>query len=349
MPAAPKYQQVMSVIERRVRAGDYLLRDIPGERKIAEETGVSYMTARAAVSRLLEQQVLIRRPNGALEAHPRFGAPTRNSSLVLLYPEYPSPYLARLRQIVTDVVEARDVKLRPALYVHWDDPIVKDVLDASRGTLIVPSTEEIPPHVIESIRASRAIVLDGDLTDHGIPSVRLFPERHLRRVFEHLADQGHESIDCVNTQPHNPEISSRINAWQTWRGRAEIDGVLWDQPASSYSDPTPTAYELMRDVLQRGAFTATAVVCTTFPAAVGTIRAFWEYGYEVGRSVAICSMNIESPARHLCPSVTGLDMPDLAPTLVRCLDWFSAEAPWSGRLTIEPRQPVFFAGESTSR
>ena len=46
----PKYEQVMSVIERRVREGDYLLHHIPGERKIAEDTGVSYMTARRAVT-----------------------------------------------------------------------------------------------------------------------------------------------------------------------------------------------------------------------------------------------------------------------------------------------------------
>ena len=48
---------VMSVIERRIRQGDYLLNPIPGERKIAEETGVSHMTARKAVRRVpvLEQ------------------------------------------------------------------------------------------------------------------------------------------------------------------------------------------------------------------------------------------------------------------------------------------------------
>ena len=49
MPSQAKYTEVMSVIERRIRAGDYLLSSIPGERKIAEETGVSYMTARRAV------------------------------------------------------------------------------------------------------------------------------------------------------------------------------------------------------------------------------------------------------------------------------------------------------------
>ena len=38
----------MSVIEQRIRQGDYVLSPIPGERKIAEETGVSHMTAQGS-------------------------------------------------------------------------------------------------------------------------------------------------------------------------------------------------------------------------------------------------------------------------------------------------------------
>ena len=70
-PAPAKYTEVMSVIKRRIREGDYLLDSIPGERKIAEETGVSYMTARRAVQELLDEEVLIRDPSGSLDVHPR--------------------------------------------------------------------------------------------------------------------------------------------------------------------------------------------------------------------------------------------------------------------------------------
>ena len=59
MPAPAKYTEVMSVIKRRIREGDYLLDNIPGERKIAEETGVSYMTARRAVQELLDEEAAL--------------------------------------------------------------------------------------------------------------------------------------------------------------------------------------------------------------------------------------------------------------------------------------------------
>ena len=56
MPRKQKFKDVMSVIERRIRQGDYVLTPIPGERKIAEETGVSHMTARKAVRGLLDRR-----------------------------------------------------------------------------------------------------------------------------------------------------------------------------------------------------------------------------------------------------------------------------------------------------
>src|ERR1700743_550523 len=105
MPRHQKFKDVMSVIERRIRQGDYVLNPIPGERKIAEETGVSHMTARKAVRGLLDRGVLIRRPNGLLDIPPSHHGDTGSAHFLLLYPAYASTYLTHLRQTVSDVAE----------------------------------------------------------------------------------------------------------------------------------------------------------------------------------------------------------------------------------------------------
>src|SRR5277367_1020527 len=101
MPRRQKFKDVMSVIERRIRKGDYVLNPIPGERKIAEETGVSHMTARKAVRGLLDRKVLVRRPNGSLEVYPGCQVDARSSHLLLLYPAFASAHLIHLRQVVS--------------------------------------------------------------------------------------------------------------------------------------------------------------------------------------------------------------------------------------------------------
>jgi DNA-binding LacI/PurR family transcriptional regulator len=336
----------MSVIERRLREGDYLLHNIPGERRIAEETGVSYMTARRAVIELLDRKVLIRRDNGSLDIHPSYTKRNVHTKVVLLYPAYPSPYLALLRQIVSSALEKHTLALRPVQYVHWDDPIVVEAVSNAGGALIIPSADSMPERILASICENKVVVLDGDFSAEEIPSIRLFPDRHIERVFAHLAQLGHRHIDCINTQCHNPEVDRRIALWRRWLKSIGGQGRLWDNPAPSFSDPTPCAHEMVSRMIDEKQSAATAFVCTTFPAAMGAIRACWERGLKVGQDVSICSINVEPPARYCCPSITGLDMPDLSGVLGRCSDWFSQDGPWRGPTLLEPADPVFFPGES---
>jgi DNA-binding LacI/PurR family transcriptional regulator len=349
MAQAPKYEQVMSVIERRVREGDYLLRSIPGERRIAKETGVSYMTARRAVTELLHKKVLIRRENGTLDVHPSYSNRVVQSQVVLLYPAFPSAYLAQLCQIVMSALAKHGQSLRPVQYVHWDDPTVADALANADGALLVPSADHLPARVLETIKAHRVVALDSDLSAAGVPSIQLFADKHITQVFDHLHELGHRRIDCVNTQSRNPEIERRIRLWRKWLARQRCEGRLWDNPAPSFADPTPYAHEIVCRMLDDGASEATALVGTTFPAAIAAVRALWEREVPVGRAISVCAINIEPPARYCCPSITGLDMPDLAALLTKCFDWFSTGAAWRGRRLLEPAEPVFFAGESSGR
>ena len=186
MPTQAKYTEVMSVIERRIREGDYLLNSIPGERKIAEETGVSYMTARRAVLALLDQKVLIRGPSGALDVHPGYTKKAKLAEVVLLYPAYSSTYLTQLRGLVSDFAERHGIGLRPAQFVHWDENTVVEAVEQARGTLVIPYGPEIPRRLVDVFCENKVVILDGDFADQGLPSIRLFSDGCIVRVLEHL-------------------------------------------------------------------------------------------------------------------------------------------------------------------
>ena len=354
MSRRPKFQDVMSVIERRIRQGDYVLNPIPGERKIAEETGVSHMTARKAVRGLLDRKVLIRRPNGSLDIYPRKqtdNAGAGSGHVLLLYPAYPSTYLTQLRQTVSEAAERYALSLRPVQYVHWDDPVVSSAVTNPAGLILIPISEDVPYHLLPALRSSKCVSLDLDLSEHGVPSIRLFPDAHIAKVFEHLRQLGNRRIDCLSTQYHNPEIERRTRLWRQWLRRHEMTGELHERPTRSFGDATAAGYELMRELLEQGKLQATAeptaFVGTTFPAAVGAIRACWERRLVAGRDVSISAINIEAPARFMTPSVTGLDTPNLSKLLRQCFDWFAHEQKWEGTHLLEPARAEFFRGEST--
>jgi DNA-binding LacI/PurR family transcriptional regulator len=347
MPGPKKYNEVMSVIKRRIREGDYLVDAIPGERRLAEETGVSYMTARRAVQQLLADEVLIRQSSGALEVHPDYAEQINPAEIVLLYPAYPSSYLTQLRVLVAEAAARRGLSLRPGQFVHWDEQTLVDVVAQAKGTLIIPYGPVIPERLLQHFTNNKVAILDGDFVSDGLPSIRFFSDKCIESVMDHLWELGHRRIDCINTQNRNPEIDRRIDVWNAWLSRRGCKGELHDDPAPVFTDPTIVAYRLMSRLADEHSKLSSAYVGTTCPAAIGAIRACYERNIEVGKVVSIAAINLEPPAEFFCPSITGLRTPDLSDALGTCFDWFAGNKRWRGPLLLEPRDSVLFEGEST--
>ncbi len=336
----------MAVIERRIQQGDYLLDVFPGERTIAAETGVSHMTARKAVQALIGKRVLKRGAAGNVQINPQYKAAENVAQIVMLYPAYPSPFLTQLRQTMAQATRENGMELRPVQYVHWDDPVVMDAVNHADGAIVIPSSSDVPERVVQAMRDGKCVSFDIDLSHHGIKSVRLFPDAHIRQVFKQLKLQGHRRINCISTHTKNAEIERRIRLWQDWIKREGLQGDLWDNPAPSFDDPTPYAHKLMLEHMMSSDLKGTALVGTTFPAALGAARACWEQDMKVGRDIAISAVNIEAPARFMTPGIAGLDIPDLSSILEHCFGWFLHGKVWDEPNPLEPRRSTLFRGES---
>jgi hypothetical protein len=92
---------------------------------------------------------------------------------------------------------------------------------------------------------------------------------------------------------------------------------------------------------------ATALFCTTGPAAIGAMRAFHEAGREIGRDVSICAVNDEGMAPFLLRTLTALVSPPRAEFLRGPVAWMLEGGKWRGRLLLEPDDAPLFIGEST--
>jgi len=266
-----------------------------------------------------------------------------------LVPAYPSPHLVACRTIIAKCVQEQGGLFRAIEYVHWYDPVFRDVLDGNSGLFVIPSTEPIPERLLRSFAAidRKVVFFDTDLTTAGLVSIELFPDQHIRKVLGLLRDFGASRIDCLNSQGTNQEILRRIELWGRFREAAGREGELWDAPTPAYGDPLAGGHRLMRSLLDRNR-RPEAVLCTTQPAALGAIRACYEAGLRVGTDIAIATVNNEPTGRYFCPSLTGLDMPDVDDLVVRCLEWFAKPGmSWKGPLRLEPRRAKLLRGEST--
>ncbi|MGP1272455.1 MAG: GntR family transcriptional regulator [Phycisphaerales bacterium] len=350
MPKAGVYTKAKDIIRQRVLSGEFLDGRVPGERSLAEETGVSYMTVRKAVRELVEDRVLTRRPGGSLQVHPDFLSSQAEAHLVLLAPSYPSPHLAVCRSAIVEAAHRRRIAVRTFEYRSWYDSVVHDASTAADGLIVVPSTEPLPDHLVERFRSEdrRVLFFDADLSHAGLLSVSLFPEDHIKAVLDHLWDLGHREINCLNTQGHHEEIARRVRCWSDWLASRGAGGQFWNHPVPPFEDAMQGGHRAMSELLDAD-IAPGAVICTTYPSAVGAIRACWDRGLEIGTDdLAIAAMNLESPGRFGTPAITGLEFPLLDDLLAEPFDWFCGRTELIRRGGIAPGTPRLFIGETTA-
>lgn len=345
----PKYDRFASVLEMRIRKGDYLLRDFPTEQELADEIGASRMTARRALLRLMDKGLLVRKPHGKIEINAQHEQASRRPSLAFLQPAFSSPIFESWRFAVERAAEKFDASVRKVDFVHWDDPVIPQTLAGFEGVFLVPSSETIPQSIVGRLTSAKNLIaLDTDLTQLGIPSVQLLPPMFVARLADHLYELGHRKICCLNTQPHDEVVTQRIAQWQLWQRMHRVEGELIDEPIEPFAHETPKAHEVMTRLLKEKRFNATALLTITGGSAHGAVRAFHDVGMQVGKDVSVCAVEGGGIARYHVPSMTSLQTPDPAPYLEACLDWFNRrEGAWVGPLLVQPASVSLFVGEST--
>ncbi len=362
---ALKVDHVTEVLRRRVRRGDYLHRPLPTEPALAEETGVSRMTARKAIVRLVEAGLLVRQPHGRVVVNSTPG----RLQVALLKPSYEAGGLKwwlNAAHRASEQLDGQKVSVRPVDYVHWDDPVLMNVLEPAAagngqggrydGILLLPAAELVPQSVVDRLKQSMCpvVVLGRELAQSGLPSLDPCPPDEFLRLFGHLRKLGHRRIDLINTQPHTTGLTIRIDLWEKWRAETEIQGHCYDFPVESYGNTMIAGYDRTRALIKAGKL-GSAVFCTTTATALGVMRAAHEMGLRIGKDLSICGADDEGFSRFTVPSITTLTPPDPQPLIKQVLAWIAESGnleDWPGGPRLDDRLiqgegVMLFEGEST--
>jgi len=344
-----KAEQVIEILEARVRRGKYLLREFPPERDLAEEMGVARMTARKAILALVDMGVLAKLPNGRIQPNRVDAAGRAQKHVALLLPAGVSADHQLWQQAVHDAAEAADITVHPHVFRHPDSMFLQEALEAFDGVFLL--CESVPSDVTLLTAASKPVfALGTDLSGVGIPSVRLFPPGCGRLVLDHLYDLGHRRIGLLSTGEETDRVlSQRVCDWEEWmRGHPDCDGQRILRDAPWHADRAEQSLEAMDQLLSEGAWEDTALLCTTVWMALGAMKALREHGVVIGSDVSVCTFNGENIARWTNPSITSLEMPDPAALLKRCMDVVPAgeRSAWRGSLLLAG-QPALFTGQSS--
>jgi len=346
-----KYTKIAGLLEQRVRHGDYLVRDIPSERELAAELGVSHMTARKAVMALVDKGLLVRRANRRVAVNRHSSVSGKKLQIALMVPLCKSPYVEQSQLWLEEMAGSRGWTLRVIGYGHWHDVVLAEAVEGFDGAFILPLPMPVPEQLLDRFsQAGRPLVSMGeDWSAYGIPTFRLVSPEMVQKLLDHLGNLGHRRVWCLNTQPVGGVVQRRIEQWQLWTAAHRVSGRLVNEPVKPYGSTLSQAYEMIRAVIRREDFDATAIFCATSSAAIGAMRGLHESGLRVGRDVSVCAAEDGADmAPYLIPTLTSLRDPDPKPYLSVCFDWMARGGrDWVGPLLVQPADAPVFVGEST--
>lgn len=343
-----KYIQIAERLKHRILNGDYLLTAIPGAPRLAEENGVSYLTARQAVQLLLDEGVLIRSSNGRLETAGSPVATIRKLNIANIRPTYDegSPIWDRMIQ---QVAEEFSCVVRTVTYNHADDPAIFDALNGNFDLIFLQHTCNTDVFINRLLPyRERLVTLFQDLTAHGIRCLDGLPPSVIDQVIEHLYQLGHRRIDFMNTEPNSPVIEQRIAAWRQALKHFSCRGELYNQPVNMFAFAPEAAYELTSRLLNEGKLVGGAVFCTDVFTAQGCLRGCYEHGVRIPEDISVAAFGNPELARLTIPSLTVTKRPDPRPHIRRIISFYLEKNGTSGPLMYRPENaPSLVIGEST--
>ena len=340
-----KAETAAQLIRKRILHGDHALTGIPSERDLAAEFGISRETLRKALRILSEEGLLLRRPNGRLDLADAERNVVQKRIVGFVRHSNPSHDHELWAEAVRSALEGHDCIVRTLTFEHYGDASIAAGIGGFCGIFFLPPASEIPGWLLSKMRNStcKVVVLDQDATEAALPSVVMFPPLTERKLLDHLVALGHRRIDCINTQECDRVIEGRIEAWRSFISERNLTGQLH---SLTEFRPTNSAYQLIKNRLLEGKPIGTALVCTTGPAALGAMRAFYDAGIKVGRDVSVCAVNDEGLGPYLIPSLTCLQSPPRAPYLEKAVNWI-LNGNWTGPLLIQPEDVPMLVGDST--
>jgi len=329
------------LLEQRIKMGDYALVRFPSERKLAAAEGVTQMTARKAIMGLKSRGLLERLPNGTTSPAPSLSG--KEGVCALLAPAYASSNTFFWQKILAHEAYGTGWRVKLVLYTHWDDPIIEESVAGFDGIFLYPVSEPLQERASSLLNSGRApvVCIGEDMSSLGVPSVLVHPEDAAPRMLDYLESLGHRRIDCLNTQPLDPNTIKKIGQWRKWLLVHGLEGELFDNPVESYGHSYEKALGYVTSLLK-------CLLCTTEGSAIGASRALISHGLLPGRDVSVASCCDEGMAKFFHPSITSMGVPDHSGDIRLCMEWMRREGRrWEGPLLLGSKGGEIFIGEST--
>ena len=311
----PRHIQVRDGIMAAIRAGEFAPGErLPGEREWAVRFGVSHMTARRAVSAMVEADLLERRPQSG--TYVRAGGSKRLASVTvnLIYPLQAFGFIEQFVQCFLVELEKRGWHHHAIHLQSGRESAVLRALATDEPAIIVPPETGFNPRMEAALLAAkgRVTLIGNRLPTGAATSIMADDERAIRLLMEHLQNAGHRKIAIISKQPDHTVEQVQIATWKAcsaaWATPRELRGRLIHVEVRSDVPEAISMRAAVRDYLTSPGADATALICLTDTCALATLAACRELERAVPAQMSVVASCNTTLLEMINPPVTCADV-----------------------------------------
>lgn len=310
-----KHKVVRRALTESIRRGDYKPGDrIPAERDIAELYGVSYMTARRAVTEMVEVDLLRRRPREGTFVPPRSPKRLATKTVHLVCPVFGSSMTQIFLHLGNQQAEQRGWRSEIIQLHHSEVRPIARALDGDGLVLMLPFGPQLESPVVEVLQKAggRAILLGNRLDHLRVPSVMADDAAGISLAMEHLKSFGHREIAVVTANPDHNVDRVQIAAWRAacppdWDAAHFTKRiVITETPRHGSRDDT--LYETLRAYLADDGGETTALLCLFDTMALPALAACRDAGRAAPEKMSLIVSGNDPVLAYAHPPVTCIDV-----------------------------------------
>jgi len=283
---------------------------LPGERVLAKDLGISYMTVRKAIENLVEEGVLYKVPKkGCYVADPKL---KRKKTIGYFLDSsieegVTSPYYS----LIFDALEKQAAKQGNAL-IYFSESNEGDlssetlkVIEKLDGVIMscFPRIESIVHKIKEQVPV---VCIDNRSLDESVPSLTLDNFTAVVDSINYFLSLGHKRIGFItgldDSDVGRNRLAGYISALKS-HGLDEDEGLIYKGDYSFETGKRGANYFMSMKT------SPTAIMCANDTMAIGSIKEICRKGLSVPNDISVIGFDDISVSSHIMPALTTISVP----------------------------------------
>ena len=307
-----KHLQVRQAIIESIREGEFQPGErLPAERELAVQFGVSYMTARRAVTEMVEADLLVRRPREGTFIPSHTPPRLAKTNLQLVCPAFESSNISTFLRLGAQAAEARGWRA-DVIRLHREQvrPAVRAIENGDLA-IVLPTGPELSGPLGEAMQRAngRAVLLGNRLDSLGVPSILADDAQGTRLAMNLLHEHNHRDIALLTDDPQHPIARVQIAAWRSLLDKnLSADARLIITKTPRHELQSQWTYQTIHDFLRRDGGQTTAILCLIDDMALPVLAACRAAGRAVPDKISLICAGNSDAMTYAYPPVTGIDV-----------------------------------------